>query len=520
MWSMATRRIASIGKYVAALAVVLMLLPFFGCDRKAGPKRRVFILGLDGATFDLIEPWAAEGHLPNLRSLMDSSAYGVLNSVMPPMSPPAWTTAITGVNPGEHAIFDFVYRLPDGGTLLSQTARGRRAMPIWAILSDRGRKVGVVNIPVTDPPDVVNGFMISGLPHPERRGYTYPPELEGELEGYRIDSMGDALEPGAGEMDLLQNFIEVRDQRLKAILKLMSEREWDFFWAVFTTCDRVQHFFWKFMDENHPGYDPDAAPELKNAIFNFWVGLDKGVGRIMDAMPEDVTVIVMSDHGFGPIYKELRLHNLLRGRDLEGPDICYANGYEGQQIFVNLKGKLPGGVVPPDQYEQTRDKIARALLEATDPETGETMVEAVYRKEEVFSGLYSTKAPDLVALERPFYFIQSDTLAGRDPVGPVTSSFNAWHRPEGIVMVIGEGVSTGRVPNPQSIMDIAPTALYLMGEPIPRSIEGRVMEDVFEPAYFAAGPIRYSDESTRFEGEEREYTEEELERLKAVPYLR
>jgi len=501
---------------VSAVAVGA-LVSTQGCGGEKAPAARVFVLGLDGATFDLIGPWLERGELPNLRSFLDRSAWGILESVVPPMSPPAWMSAVTGVNPGKHAIYDWYRRLPNSRALVSETSKSLRTKAVWTLLSEAEHPVGVINVPLTDPPAVVNGFMISGMPHTDPEGYTYPRELRGTLGGYMTDSMGDHLEEDNAD-ELLEKLMKIHRERVRVTLDLMKERPWDLFWVVFTVTDRVQHFYWKFMDENHPDYDPAAPQRLKDAIFDMWKTVDESVGRILEAMPPDATVILMSDHGFGPIYKEVRLHNLVRGRDLEGPPICYTDGAIAQLIYIDLEGRLPYGVVPREEYEETRDKIKRMLLELRDPETGEGAVDTVYKREEIFSGRYVSKAADLVAVEKPFYYMQGDTVPGRDALGKVSTSFSAFHRPNGIVAVSGAGVRAGKLAESHSILDVTPTILYLLGEPVRRYMDGEVMEAVFDRDFLSSHPVRYSEEGAEIE--ETEYTDEELEKLKAVPYLR
>jgi predicted AlkP superfamily phosphohydrolase/phosphomutase len=507
------------GLTVLCVALLVALSALTGCGKKEAPKGRVFVLGLDGATFDLIDPWIEQGYLPHLKAFMDSGAYGTLNSVIPPMSPPAWSSAITGVNPGKHAMYDWYRRLPNSRSLVSETSRSLRTKAVWTLLSEAGRPVGVINVPLTDPPTKVDGFMISGMPHTEVTGYTEPPELQATLDGYMIDRMGDHLGEN-NAVELLDKFMRTYRERLKVTLRLMQEKPWDLFWVVFTATDRIQHYYWKFMDENHPKYEPDADPMLKNAIFNLWVEIDEGIGKILEVMPEDATVIVMSDHGFGPIYKEVRLHNLVRGRDLEGDPVCYTDGLIAQLIYIDLQGRLPYGVVPEDQYEAERDRIKSLLEDLRDPDTGEPVVDAVYRKEQVFSGRYVSKAPDLVCIEKPFYYMQGDTVPGRDAIGEVSTTFSAFHRPNGILAVSGPGIHGGELPRDYWLTDIAPTVLYMLGEPVRGYMDGHVIEELFTPEHLAADPIRFDEREADVETDEPQYTDEELEKLKAVPYLR
>jgi predicted AlkP superfamily phosphohydrolase/phosphomutase len=501
------------------LLIALTLFGLPGCGKKEAPEGRVFVLGLDGATYDLIGPWLEDGSLPNLRAFMDSGARGTLESVIPPMSPPAWASAITGVNPGKHAMFDWYRRLPNSRALVSETSKSLRTKAIWTLLSEVERPVGAINVPLTDPPHPVNGFMITGMPHTDPNEFTYPPELGETLGDYMKDSMGDHLDDENAE-ELLEKFMRTYQKRLEVTLRLMQERPWDLLWAVFTVTDRVQHYYWKFMDENHPKYEPDAPEVLKKAVYNMWLEVDAGIGRILEVMPADATVIVMSDHGFGPIYKEVRLHNLVRGRDLDGDPICYTDGGIAQLIYVDLQGRLPYGVVPQDKYEETRDHIANLLLNLRDPDTGEPVVDAVYRKEDVYKGRYLSKAPDLIAIEKPFYYMQGDTIPGLDPIGEGSASFNAFHQPNGIVAVTGPGIRSGELPGVPNLIDIAPTILYMLGEPVRSYMDGAVIEDLFTPEHLSAHRIKFSEEDAGLEMEEPEYTEEELEKLKAVPYLR
>jgi predicted AlkP superfamily phosphohydrolase/phosphomutase len=517
---MINRRLA--GAASGALLIVFLALVFVhlpGCGGKQEPRGRVFVLGLDGATYDLIGPWLEDGSLPNLRAFMDSGIYGTLESVIPPMSPPAWASAITGVNPGKHAMFDWYRRLPNTRALVSETSKSLRTKAIWTLLSEVDRPVGAINIPLTDPPHPVNGFMITGMPHTEPTGFTYPPELQGTLDGYMTDSMGDHLDDRNAE-ELLDKFMRTYSERLKVTIRLMQDRPWDLFWVVFTVTDRVQHYYWKFMDEKHPRHDPSAAPLLKSAIYDMWVEVDRGIGQILEAMPDNVTVIVMSDHGFGPIYKEVRLHNLVRGRDLEGDPICYTDGGIAQLIYIDLQGRLPYGVVPQEKYEETRDHIASLLLNLRDPDTGEAVVDAVYRKEEVYSGRYLSKAPDLVAIEKPFYYMNGDTIPGLDPIGAGSASFNAFHQPDGILAVRGPGIRAGRIDNVPNLIDITPTILYMLGEPVRSYMDGVVIKALFTEEYLSSNDVRFTEEGADLEMEEPEYTDEELEKLKAVPYLR
>ncbi len=156
-------------------------------------KGRVLVIGLDGATLDLICPWVKEGRLPNLARLMKGGIYGKLESTIPAQTPVAWTSFMTGMNAGKHGIPDYVTHEPNSYKIEYINATYRRAKPIWSIVGDRGGRVGVVNVPMTYPPEAVNGFMISGMDTPGTDAtFTYPPDLYGEITekfgDYMIDT--------------------------------------------------------------------------------------------------------------------------------------------------------------------------------------------------------------------------------------------------------------------------------------------------------------------------------------------
>ena len=223
------------------LALTTLLLA--GCS--SGPSPKLFVIGLDGATWDLIEPWIEAGELPNLKALRDESAWGTMNSVIPYLSPPAWTSAVTGVNPGRHGIYDFQRKIPDPDgavRIVNETAKSRRSPPIWNMVRGSGLRVGIVNIPMTDPPDEVNGVMIGGMPHLDQDGYAYPDELEAEIEadGYLTDAMSMKL-PEGEEDAVFQQYWDTLQERWKLVRRLYTEAEYDLFWVVFTGTDRMQH---------------------------------------------------------------------------------------------------------------------------------------------------------------------------------------------------------------------------------------------------------------------------------------
>lgn len=497
-----------------------------GCGGSA-PAPRVVVIGLDGATWDLLDPWIEEGDLPNLEALCRRGAAGTLESVFPPMSPPAWSSAVTGRNVGQHGVFDFWVRPRNSATTVPATSRDRKAEAVWQILSRYGRKVGIINVPLTDPPDEVNGFMIAGFPHLDSEGFTFPRDLEYRLGDYELDAFGEVLEEGR-EADLRDRLIRNLEARARATLLLMEEGEWDLFWVVFTGPDKMQHFFWRFLDPKHPYYDEEKADEFGTAIRDFWRRVDRVVGEIVSRLDEKTVVVVLSDHGFGPIYKEMRLREWLVGEGYidwdRGRVLTYYQGDFGGRVYLNVRGREPHGEVQPGRpYRVLRNEIADRLRVLTDPETGVRPVTEIHFAEDIYSGPHVEEGPDIIFTVLPGYFVVGGEGEPGAPVfGLPSYSFSAYHRRDGIVILAGGPVRSGVNLTPQRIEGVTPTILYLLGEPIPADMDGTVFTEAFVPTCLVEHDVRFA-EPVAYVPEESPDTESLEERRRAfqsVPYLR
>jgi predicted AlkP superfamily phosphohydrolase/phosphomutase len=267
---------------------------------------KVLIIGLDGATFDLIKPWAAEGKLPTFKRMLHQGVHSELISTIPPVTAPAWTSFMTGKNPGKHGLYHFIEPRPGSYEMRYTNARSRLAKTIWQILSESGMSVGILNVPMTYPPDRLNGYMISGMDSPEdSTAITYPPELYQELEerfgkvspqirylGYlKTDQRREAVLKGLEEMD--NHYLQATDYLLK-------KYPVDVAMVVYTSVDTVQHFFWQYMDSTHPQYDSIGAAKYREAILRVYQRLDEIIAKLIGSLPEDTAVLLMSDHGFHP----------------------------------------------------------------------------------------------------------------------------------------------------------------------------------------------------------------------------
>jgi predicted AlkP superfamily phosphohydrolase/phosphomutase len=554
---------------------------------------KLLVIGIDGAPYPLIERWAASGDLPHMARLVERGSFGVLRSTFPVHSPTAWASFITGLNPGQHGVFDFVRRSPDSYKLSVVRADQYRGTSIWRLLSEAGRKVGVMNVPMTYPPEPVNGFLISGLGTPEAARYTYPPELQKtlEAEGYRVNKKFFFVRDRQDEW--LDDITAMTEQRGQTAVRLLREEPWDFFMVVFRNSDEICHFFWHHMDETHPHHDPAAPPRYKTAILDLYRQIDRWVGELVRAAGEDVNVVIMSDHGAGPLYRDVflnewlaregwlalreevasgrgwlsamqrmgltraRISNTLTRLDMhwletaikralgdkiyvlprdERPEFhnaidwastkAYSFGYYGQ-IFINLVGREPGGIVPPEVYDALRDEIARQIMGITDPEDGLPVVDQVFKKEELFHGRYLDEAPDLLAIMRGltyitrtgYEFAEERGVLFREPYTDETGG----HRLEGIVLAAGPDIRPGALPE-RPIIDLTPTLLQLQGCPVPDYMDGTPIEELMTPDFRAGHPLDVVPAEIRGREEivgswDAEAEADVTERLKQLGYL-
>ena len=519
---------------------------------------RVLVVGLDGATFDLIRPWAAMGHLPTLAHLMQEGVHGELRSTLPPVTSPAWPSFMTGMNPGKHGVFDFIRSR--AGDFDMVNASHIAAKTLWQLLSEAGRRVGVIAVPVTYPPRPVNGFMISGILSPRRAEIAYPPGLlrryEDELGPYRISPSVQYTE--GREEAFVTDLLMLMEQRARYALRLMQDYDWDFFMVHFVALDVAQHALWKFVDPTHPRYDSQANSDL---LLRLYQKADAILAQLWEQLDSDDMLLVMSDHGFGPLHGTVNLNNFLLqrgflhlkrdvatrlryalfrrgitpssayaflvklglqnmvtmvskrsrnaiiGRFLSFAAVdwsrtqAYAMGHVGQ-IFINLRGRQPHGCVPPEEYEAVRQRVADALRELKHPQSDRPLVDEIIFREQVYEGPYAEQGPDLLPIMDGFRYIAFPLFASNAEV--VTTQVrgdSGCHRLHGILLAHGSAVRQGTKLDGARIIDLAPTILYRMGLPVPADMDGRVLTEMFEPAFVRATPVQRCPELAKGQAE-------------------
>jgi len=415
----------------------------------------LLVIGLDGATLDLVRPWAAEGRLPVLRGLMQRGTWGRLRSTVPPATFPAWTSLVTGVNPGRHGIFDFSARVP--GTYRVRFVNGshRRAPALWTRFSAAGRRVAVLTVPATYPPEPVAGVMVSGFDSPLATAidgsFVHPRALYGEIQGLvgRLPFADfQEVDTGPGwHADALARLLDGIERRTTLARTLLVRERWDAFMVVFGESDTVAHHFWRFHDRRSPRHAPSP---FGDAVRHVYEALDAAIGALLAAAPPDATVAVVSDHGSGGAGDRVvhlnrrfaecgllaftrrtpaaRLAGAARGialralphrwlgglvrrlpaaasrlesaHRLGGIDWRRTTAYSEEldyhpSVWLNLRGREPEGTVDAADYHTMRDDVARGLLEWRD-DAGRGVVRRVWRREELYRGPFVASAPDLL----------------------------------------------------------------------------------------------------------------------------
>jgi predicted AlkP superfamily phosphohydrolase/phosphomutase len=540
---------------------------------------RVLIIGLDGATFDLIDPLIAEAKLPTLARLARLGARGKLRSTVPSHSGPAWSSFATGTGPGKHGIYSFFQRSLTSYTYSPVNSRLVRGETLWQHLGRAGKTVGVMNVPGTFPPTAVNGYMITGMLSPGLDGAFYPPILREEILKQAPDYSVEAITV-SDKAEYLKKMYLAIEARKKAALYLMDQHPVDLSVVVFTELDRLQHFFWSDMDPHHPAHDPRAPTELGQAIDMGYIALDQAVNELIEAASTDTLILIISDHGFEGVCKVFyvnkwlaergylvlkqrrsgaaakgardllqkiglwdlarRARNLVPGAaQFRSDNLPYAVDIDWSRtkaafgpnlgININLQGREPKGIILPGrEFEELCQNLTEELEAYIDPESGERIVNKVMRREDVYSGNAVNLAPDLRLM-----MAKSSAYRGQYAYSPKVSASQSLAYPDkvfgnhaeyGIFMAHGPGVRPGTHLDGAQIIDVAPTVLFAMGLPIPYEMDGRPLIEMFDSTFVQALEKRSHSavmDSHAIEDVAFDDTEEEqvMDRLRRLGYL-
>ena len=274
-------------------------------------SNKLLVIGLDGASFNVLDALIEKSYLPNIASLIASGVRADLETTFPPITAVAWSSFMTGTNPGKHGIFEFVRREQNSKRELAVNASFRRGRAIWDLLSDEGKRVIVHNFPCTYPPHEINGLMIADFMTPRgRTDFTYPAsllaEIEAEFGSYRLHLSQTYAE---GNVDaVLDELFDELEYKAKVAEYLMTHYEWDAFFQYFWGTDRIQHELWHIIDEAHPRHNKQEGLAHRERVYQYFSRVDEIVGRLIELAGDNSLILIASDHGFGPAHKYCSLN--------------------------------------------------------------------------------------------------------------------------------------------------------------------------------------------------------------------
>jgi len=515
-------------------------------------SRRVLIIGLDGATFDVINPLMEEGWMPCLKRLIEKGAYGLLKSTVPPISAPAWLSLATGLKPEKTLVYDFGYRKDKRNyKLQSSSSSDYAGRAIWDYLGKAGKQVGILNYPMCIPPYEVNGFMSAGIWASQDGEFTFPPDLKQELNKaadgkyeLTVDYHKIRYEDTGLFLDDLQ---KVLAKKLRAATYLLKEKQWDFFWLVISETDWLQHIMWRHIDESHPLYEGQNSKKLYQRFKKLWGLIDEAIGEFCGIVGEKTNLVILSDHGFGPndevfklnVWLEREGYLLWRKRQNKALNrikatVCAFGKATAEGIKLHkLVPKLYGW------GRATKDKLIERIIDRIDlersiafdpghsmpfggiyindriihtPQNKEELIKEIAQKlcswgnrnnakVEIWQrnnlpGDEANTGPDLMVsindwrCVMPKGHLDGEIFERR----PYSSRHTGSHRMNGIFIAAGPDIQRCAI-DKVCIYDIAPTILYLFDQPIPTNIDGQVFKDIITAEYLANHPVKLQTKS-------------------------
>jgi predicted AlkP superfamily phosphohydrolase/phosphomutase len=448
----------------------------FGRLRRKEKPRRVVFIGLDGTPYTFMKRLIEEGRAPNAARLMEQGSLLRMDSIWPWVSSVAWSSMMTGVNPGKHNIFGFIDRDPATYKQFIPTSRNMKAKTLWEVLSEAGKRVIVVNVPVTYPPRQVNGILVGGFLSPNLDKAVYPASYVQTLKslGYIVDA--DPWKARESKDLALQEVNATLDARIRTLFYLLEQEEWDYLHIHVMETDRLHHFLWQQMEEGDPTYAP--------AFYAFYRRIDDMLGQVADRLDDSTTLMWMADHGFCTIKKEVYVNRWLMDRgwlklrnvppdrqkgldEIDPSSVAYS--LDPGRVVIRVRGREKEGCVAPGaEYQAIRDEIATAALALRDPDDGEPIFQVAFKREDLYHGPYLEQAADLILASYDGYdpkgalYKEMLTYKGDELVGMHTFD-------DAMFYVGGRTIPQTRF----SVLNVMPTILELMGVPQSPELDGK-----------------------------------------------
>ena len=495
------------------------------------------LIGLDGATFTILDHLVENGTMPFLAQFIKTGARANLLSTANPLTPPAWVSLMTGRSPGEHGVIDFIWseeRKSDHYFTL-YNYRDIHCETIWELVSRQGGRISSLNFPMMSPPPAVSGAIVPGLVSWKHlKMNVYPPELYDRMKAL----------PGFSPKDLAWDFdlekkaergVPVEEYEKWITFHIRREKQWfvilrdlmqktpsDLTAMLFDGTDKISHMGWRFLDPAfYPKNPTPFEQKIRNLCLDFFKELDGFIADICRMAGPQAHVFMASDHGFGPSTFVFRVNTWLHEqgyltwKSMEGLDekerqsaekladrhfvyldwdktTAYARTTTSNGIYIRV-AREPGQTgVPPEQYEAFRDALKAKLLALKNPADGTPVVKRVLTREEAYPGSNNRQAPDLTLVMSDYSFV---SILNRQPVVCQRPEVEGTHYPEGIFMAHGPGIRPGTKLPLLSILDIAPCLVYSLGLDVPADFEGRVPDGLFTEAWMQQHPCKTGEKT-------------------------
>jgi len=438
---------------------------------KSVDKKQVLVIGLDGFPYTLANRLMDEGIFPNFKSLLEEGYFSQMDSIYPTVSNVAWTSYQTGKNPGKFDVYGFAELTPEFDLYIPNSTNCK-SKTIQEIISESGKRVISLGIPGTYPPRPINGITVGGFLSPTLDKAVYPKSILPELQktGYMVD-----INPMKARESLeffKEENLKVLEGRGKTLFNLWDSQEWDLFTIHFMDTDRMGHFMFKFLDEEESG--------TVNAQYylEFFRKIDNLIGRIRQRMTDNITLIVLSDHGFCRIKKEVQLNRWLQDRgylafsrppahDLDFESISpesKAFALVPGKIYLMREGRWKGGQVTDLEYEPLREEIINKLTEFHN--AGDPVCKKVLKKEDAVFGPYLDNAPDIIIDPHDGYDLKAglkkSLIFETGPLSGMHTYYDAMLYLQGIQAINKRPV----------VYDVPATILNLLDIPIPEDFDG------------------------------------------------
>jgi predicted AlkP superfamily phosphohydrolase/phosphomutase len=535
--------------------------------------KKLIIIGLDGATYKLIDPLIQQKKLRNIAGIKEKGFYGTLESTIPPITAPAWLSMATGKNPGKTGVYDFlIKRSKEFSTISAISSYDFRANnPFWDILSKNGFRMGLFNFPMLYPPYDVNGYLVSGFGSPQNKRISYPLNLIDELDkvtgGYKVQVLWDSPRYTNKEELFLRDVLNIFNKRKKAFFYLLGNKNVDLNFSVFSVPDWAQHYFWKYIDPDSPFYGRGESSVKKKYLELIWKKIDDFLGEVIARYSDRANIIIVSDHGFGPARKvfyvnswlekegylerkpvkkynnkvkdllsllkkllennldtqSLPLMNIAKRISRKSSEVYDKIVFEKSKVFCPKHTKDIGLVyilAKKEEYNVVKKEIKHKLSHLSD--YYDVSGVEIFDPLEIYTGDKISKLPDLlftldnfecgVSHEFSPVILENDT-------GSVNRSGS--HTRDGIIMGVGPDIKKVKI-GKVKILDIAPSILYYFNKPIPKDVDGAVLKRIFKDKFNKDRKIEFTDppESEKSaELEERDDLDEVEKRLKNLGYL-